>query len=185
MNGTALTHKTRFEWDRAKAKACYQKHKETFETAAIVFAIITQDRIEGGKCRWQTLGLVDSVGGPHDWRDRKRRRFIRIISACRADLKTSSDILNKPSTHYEIDLSNPPPSTPSQRAEIEALKAMPDRAIDYGGIPPCRTPFGKWPCASQPRHPPRCAWILMCCSGWNPRAKAARHGLTLSWEKPC
>jgi len=37
---------------------------------------------------------------------------------------------------YTIDLNNPPPLTKAQRAEIEALAAMPDSAIDTSDIPP-------------------------------------------------
>lgn len=44
--------------------------------------------------------------------------------------------MNKQTTRYELDLNNPPPLTPRQRAELEALKAMPDEAIDYSDIPP-------------------------------------------------
>ena len=49
--------------------------------------------------------------------------------------------MKKPSTHYKIDLGNPPSLTPSQRAEIEALKAMPDESIDYSDIPPLSDAF--------------------------------------------
>jgi uncharacterized protein (DUF4415 family) len=42
-----------------------------------------------------------------------------------------------------IDLANPPALTPSQRAELDALDAMPDSAIDYSDIPPLDESFWK------------------------------------------
>jgi uncharacterized protein (DUF4415 family) len=36
---------------------------------------------------------------------------------------------------YEIDLQNPPALTAAQKAELKALKAKPERAIDYSDIP--------------------------------------------------
>jgi uncharacterized protein (DUF4415 family) len=49
--------------------------------------------------------------------------------------------MKKQTTQYELDLSNPPPLTKRQKAEIEALKAMPDDAIDYSDIPPLSDEF--------------------------------------------
>ena len=37
---------------------------------------------------------------------------------------------------YELDINNPPPLTPEQKAELEALANMPDSEIDYTDIPP-------------------------------------------------
>jgi uncharacterized protein (DUF4415 family) len=51
--------------------------------------------------------------------------------------------MNKQTTHYELDLNNPPPLTPQQQAELEALKAMPDEAIDFSDIPPLPDAFWK------------------------------------------
>ena len=39
-------------------------------------------------------------------------------------------------TGFELDISNPPPLTAEQRAELEALSARPESAIDYSDIPP-------------------------------------------------
>ena len=36
---------------------------------------------------------------------------------------------------HSIDLANPPALTRKQKAELEALQAMPDEAIDYSDIP--------------------------------------------------
>ena len=44
---------------------------------------------------------------------------------------------------YEIDLSNPPPLTEQQRAEIKALAEMPDDAVDTSDIPPLDDDFWK------------------------------------------
>jgi uncharacterized protein (DUF4415 family) len=46
------------------------------------------------------------------------------------------DAMNKQTTRYELDLNNPPPLTPQQQAELEALKAMPEESIDYSDIGP-------------------------------------------------
>ena len=37
---------------------------------------------------------------------------------------------------FEFDPNNPPPLTPEQKAEIEALSKMPDSELDYSDIPP-------------------------------------------------
>lgn len=55
--------KTRFEWDPAKAAGNLRKHGVGFEVALRVFAdpfaLMVEDRIEGGEWRWQTLGVVE------------------------------------------------------------------------------------------------------------------------------
>jgi uncharacterized DUF497 family protein len=85
----------RFEWDPAKARANHRKHGVAFEIALHVFedpyALIEQDRIEGGERRWQTLGLVGGIllllvaHTVHF--EEEEREVIRIISARRADGK--------------------------------------------------------------------------------------------------
>jgi len=71
----------RFEWDEAKAKTNERKHGVRFEDAMLVFAdpfaLVVQDRIEGGELRWQTLGLVGGIVlllVAHTVRKRGRRR---------------------------------------------------------------------------------------------------------------
>jgi uncharacterized protein (DUF4415 family) len=44
---------------------------------------------------------------------------------------------------HKVDLNNFPPLTPAQRAELEALAAMPDEEIDYSDIPPLTEDFWK------------------------------------------
>ena len=44
---------------------------------------------------------------------------------------------------FEMDLSNPPPLTAAQWAEIEALRNKPDSEIDYSDIPPLDEKFWK------------------------------------------
>lgn len=39
-------------------------------------------------------------------------------------------------TNFELDIDNPPLLTPEQQAELEALSARPESAIDYSEIPP-------------------------------------------------
>lgn len=41
----------------------------------------------------------------------------------------------------DVDLANLPPLTTEQKAELEALAAMPDAAIDYSDIPPLTEEF--------------------------------------------
>lgn len=82
-----------FEWDEPKARANLRNHGVSFELARRAFddpfAILVQDRIEGGEVRWQTLGMANGVilllvahtiiewdGGIE---------IVRIISARRAD----------------------------------------------------------------------------------------------------
>ena len=43
----------------------------------------------------------------------------------------------------ELDLTNPPPLTDKQKAELEALKSLPDEEIDYSDIPPLGDEFWK------------------------------------------
>lgn len=82
----------RFIWDAEKAARNRAKHRVSFELAMRVFAdpfaISTQDRVEGGEMRWQTLG---TVGGytllvvAHTVQDEAGTEVIRIISARQAD----------------------------------------------------------------------------------------------------
>ena len=55
----------RFEWDEAKNLSNRRKHGVTFEKASAVFldpfCVSTQDRIEDGESRWQTLGMVGDL----------------------------------------------------------------------------------------------------------------------------
>ena len=45
---------------------------------------------------------------------------------------------------YEIDLNNPPPLTDAQKAEIKALREIPDSEIDFNpDIPPLTEKFWK------------------------------------------
>jgi uncharacterized DUF497 family protein len=49
-----------FEWDDVKANTNERKHGVHFDDAMLVFsdpyALVEQDRIEGGELRWQTFG---------------------------------------------------------------------------------------------------------------------------------
>ncbi|OIN92147.1 MAG: hypothetical protein AUJ20_08595 [Comamonadaceae bacterium CG1_02_60_18] len=84
-----------FEWDEVKALRNLRKHGVAFDDAVGVFsdpfAIMRQDRIEGGELRWQTVGMIEghlvlliahTVGETQD-----NKEVIRIISARRADRK--------------------------------------------------------------------------------------------------
>ena len=81
----------RFEWDEAKAKSNLRKHGVRFEDAMLVFAdpfaMVEQDRWEGGELRWQTLGLVGGIVlllVAHTVRGEEGDEIIRIISARKA-----------------------------------------------------------------------------------------------------
>ena len=85
----------RFVWDEEKARANLRKHRVSFETAVRVFtdpnALTSQERIEGGEYRWQTLGRVGDITlllVAHTLEeDPDDGEVLRIISARRADPK--------------------------------------------------------------------------------------------------
>ncbi|MER9417296.1 BrnT family toxin [Mesorhizobium sp. M0306] len=84
----------RFEWDAEKANSNLCKHGVSFEIASHVFfdpfALTTQDRIEEGEYRWQTIGVVDSILVlliAHADREEDGIEAIRIISARQATPK--------------------------------------------------------------------------------------------------
>jgi len=89
-----------FEWDEAKERSNYRKHGVLFEEAAQVFddplAVTEQDRIAGGKLRWQTIGMfkgfllllvAHTVRWAEDEDGGGGYEVIRIISARPADRK--------------------------------------------------------------------------------------------------
>jgi len=83
-----------FEWDEAKAKTNERKHRVRFDDAVLVFAdpyaLIEQDRIEGGELRWQTIGTVGGIVllmVAHTVREEGTDEIIRIISARKATRK--------------------------------------------------------------------------------------------------
>lgn len=83
-----------FEWDAAKAAANQRKHGVSFELASLAFtdpfALMAQDRFEGGEYRWQTLGLVEGcllLLVAHTVRHDDGSEIIRIISARKATRK--------------------------------------------------------------------------------------------------
>ncbi len=85
--------KRRFEWDPAKASSNVRKHGISFGTATLIFddpyAIVDQDRIEGGEYRWRTIGAATGfilLTVAHTIRD-EDVEIIRIISARPADRK--------------------------------------------------------------------------------------------------
>ncbi|MBL6750686.1 MAG: BrnA antitoxin family protein [Nevskia sp.] len=51
--------------------------------------------------------------------------------------------MSRKSVKYEVDLKNLPPLTKRQKAEVDALRAMPDGAIDTSDIPPLTDDFWK------------------------------------------
>ena len=85
----------RFEWDEAKALRNLCKHGVAFDDAVGVFAdpfaVMKQDRIEGGELRWQTIGMVEGhlmLLVAHTFSETQDDiEVIRIISARIADRK--------------------------------------------------------------------------------------------------
>ena len=84
----------KFEWDDNKAASNLRKHDITFDEAIAVFAdpfaMTTQDRIEGGERRWQTLGMIRNcliALVAHTIKDDAGVEIVRIISARAADKK--------------------------------------------------------------------------------------------------
>ena len=80
-----------FGWDDAKAKTNEHEHGVRFDDAMLAFsdpyALVEQDRIEGGELRWQTLGLVGGVVlllVAHTVGNEGEDEVIRIISARKA-----------------------------------------------------------------------------------------------------
>jgi len=51
--------------------------------------------------------------------------------------------MKKRMVQYEVDLAKPPVLSAAQRAELKALRAKPDRQIDYSDIPPLGDKFWK------------------------------------------
>ena len=51
--------------------------------------------------------------------------------------------MSRRTVKHDIDLANLPPLTAEQDAELKALAARPDSAIDYGDIPPLNDAFWK------------------------------------------
>ena len=49
--------------------------------------------------------------------------------------------MSKRIVRHVVDLANPPPLTAKQKAQLKALKAMPDRDIDTSDIPPLTEAF--------------------------------------------
>jgi uncharacterized protein len=80
-----------FEWDDVKAKTNERKHGVRFDDGMLAFsdpyALVEQDRTEGGELRWQTLGLVGGVVlllVAHTVGNEGEDEVIRIISARKA-----------------------------------------------------------------------------------------------------
>lgn len=83
-----------FSWDDNKAKSNLVKHGIGFDEAIQVFLdeymYSSQDRIENGEMRWQTIGKVANqmvVLVAHTWFDDSGQECIRIISARKATKK--------------------------------------------------------------------------------------------------
>lgn len=87
MNGDTV-----IGWDPPKADANFEKHGVSFELARLAFAdpfaLLDQDRIEGGEYRWSTIGAVAPgklLFVAHSIEEEGDVEVIRIISARLAD----------------------------------------------------------------------------------------------------
>jgi uncharacterized protein (DUF4415 family) len=135
----------RFEWDEAKNRSNQRKHGVSFEITTRVFAdpfaLAEQDRVEAAKCagrrsaRWAVspcwswltpseIGM--KPGGRSKWSalSRPGRR-----SVGKGDAMKKAKIVRH-------TLETLPPLTVRQRAQLKALAAKPDRAINLSDIPP-------------------------------------------------
>ena len=133
---------TRFEWDPSKAASNLRKHHVDFQTATFVFtgpnAFFEQDRVEEGEVRWKVIGMVDGdllLLVAHTTQEQEDVEVIRIISAD-PQIEKRGDNMKNQMVRFEMDLSNPPPLSAAQRAQLDALDAMPDSEIGYSDIPP-------------------------------------------------
>lgn len=81
-----------FSWSETKNASNLRKHGVSFEAAQLVFDdplhISSQDRIENGELRWQTIGMaadITLIVVAHTWDiSLDTTEHIRIISARRA-----------------------------------------------------------------------------------------------------
>lgn len=120
----------RFEWDERKNRSNLQKHKVSFDVAAMVFddphAVSLLDRVEGGEERWQTLG---SAGGGYCywWR-------IRFVKATAKSAFGSSRrarlLLERGNSMKKV--------SKKQAKELTAIARMPDDRIDLTDSPEVR-----------------------------------------------
>jgi len=86
-----MPHMLTFQWDPAKARRNLAKHGVSFDDATRVFddpfALMLQDRVEGGEERWQAIGRAGThlvLVVAHTARHATGSDIIRIISARRA-----------------------------------------------------------------------------------------------------
>lgn len=136
---------TRFEWDPAKAESNLRKHGVSFESAQLAFrdpfAITFLDRIEGGESRWLTIGMIGQMkilAVAHADREKTRMATPSKSSASSRPVRQSPprDVDTKTNlVSFDVDLANLPPLTEEQKAELAALEALPDEAIDTSDIP--------------------------------------------------
>ncbi|CAA6801983.1 MAG: Unknown protein [uncultured Thiotrichaceae bacterium] len=80
-----------FTWDEDKNLSNIHKHNIDVDTASLVFydpdALFTQDRIENGEERWQTIGIMVVLIAHTLNYDDSDNEVIRIMSARKADKK--------------------------------------------------------------------------------------------------
>ena len=83
-----------FSWDENKAASNLEKHGISFDEAMLVFAdpflLMSQDRIENGEMRWQSIGEIEGIAiilVTYTWHYDNGEEYIRIISARPADKK--------------------------------------------------------------------------------------------------
>ena len=110
-----------FEWDDEKAALNFEKHRLTFQTAALIFR--DERRIEEydfdgayGKDGWQTIGVVENVVLVV-FSDRED--FTRIISARKATKCENERYSEMSTVNYFLPEGATP--TPEQKAELAAL----------------------------------------------------------------
>ena len=121
----------RWMWNAEKNRRNKANHSIRFETAQLVFGdpmAATPDDSHPDRDRWQTIGVVGSatIFVIHTWPEKNRdfnEPVGRIISARRA---TKGRHMKKAASDH---------LTTDQRAELDALAAMPEEAINTKDIP--------------------------------------------------
>src|ERR1700726_1722956 len=108
----------RFEWDEAKAESNLRKHRVRFVDAMLVFAdpfaMVEQDRSEGGELRWQTLGLVAGI-------------VLLLVAHTVQNEDTMTKIVKKRLSNSRL--------TAARKDRLKKLAQRPDDDIDTSDMP--------------------------------------------------
>ncbi len=132
-----------FEWDEAKAESNRQKHGITFGYATQIFddpfILAEPERVEDGKERWQSIGLVECVAIVLVAHTIREEAMLRWFASSRHDGRRgrSADDMGRiiRRTADECRL------TEQDKQRLAALAERPDSEIDFSDIPPLTEEF--------------------------------------------